>query len=43
MKAIAVATLEDIRDGTAVGMPRLYHSLCRIFTFKGLRHTNVFF
>lgn len=41
MKAIAVVALEGIRDGTAVGMPRLYHSLRRIFTFKGLRHANV--
>lgn len=43
MKAVAVATLEDIRDGTAVGVPRLYHSLCHIFTYEGLRHTNLLF
>ncbi|EOQ21544.1 Uncharacterised protein [Enterobacter cloacae] len=33
MKAVAIATLQDIRDGTAVGVPRLYHSLCHIFTY----------
>lgn len=33
MKAVAIATLQDIRDKTAVGVPRLYHSLCHIFTY----------
>lgn len=39
MKAVAVATLQDIRDGTAVGVPRL----CHIFTDEGQRDTNVVF
>jgi len=43
MKAIAVTRLGDIGDGTTVGVPLLYHSMCHIFTFKGLRHTNVLF
>ena len=43
MKAVAVALFQDSRDGTAVGVPRLYHSLCHIFTWESLRHTNVLF
>lgn len=43
MKAVAVAKFQDSRDGTAVGVPRLYHSLCFIFACEGLRHTNELF
>ena len=43
MKAVAVALFQDSRDGTAVGVPRLYHSLCHSFAFESLRHTNVLF
>lgn len=43
MKAVAVARCQDSRDGTAVGVPRLYHRLRHIFTWESLRHTNVLF
>ncbi len=43
MKAVAIATLKDVGDRTAVGVPLLYHSLCHSFALESLRHTNVLF
>jgi len=37
MKAVAVAKFQDSRDGTAVGVPHLYHSLCHSFALESLR------